>query len=60
MNLLYLLLFGYICYGIMHIVRNRNLKKFEKLIWIILVICMPVIGTSIYFRSNFVEHHGKW
>lgn len=59
-TLFYAFLLLYILYGIVHIKRNPNLQRFEKLIWIIFVICMPGLGASIYLRSTFVECHGKW
>jgi Mn2+/Fe2+ NRAMP family transporter len=58
--LLYVLLITYVFFGIVQVARNKRLRKLERLVWLIFVICMPVIGTSIYLRSTFVEHHGKW
>jgi uncharacterized membrane protein YczE len=58
--LLYILNIGYLLYGIIHMVKNKQLLKFERLLWLILVICMPVIGTSIYLHSTFKPHHGRW
>ncbi|WP_394334677.1 PLDc N-terminal domain-containing protein [Pedobacter africanus] len=40
-------------YGITHAVKNRSLTRFEKAIWIIIILCMPVIGASLYLRSTF-------
>jgi hypothetical protein len=58
--LLYILLVANMIYGIVHVVRNKQLLRFEKILWVFIVICMPVIGTSLYLRSTFVTHHGQW
>jgi cell division protein FtsL len=58
--LLYILLVVYMIYGIVHVWKNKQLTKGEKLLWVICVIFMPVIGTFIYLRSTFAIHHGRW
>jgi hypothetical protein len=57
--ILYLLVFVNLTYGISHVARNNKLPKLEKLLWLILIICMPVIGTTIYLRSSFHIKHGN-
>ena len=51
---------AYLIYGIVHVARNKRLTKPEKLLWLILVVYMPAIGTSMYLRSTFVTRHGRW
>ncbi|RZK74554.1 MAG: hypothetical protein EOO85_15090 [Pedobacter sp.] len=55
-----LLFVAYMIYGIVHLARNKFLPKFEKLLWLILIICMPVFGTSTYLHSTFVPHRRQW
>ncbi|WP_354375350.1 PLDc N-terminal domain-containing protein [Pedobacter africanus] len=51
--ILSILLLAYMIYGITHAVKNRLLTRFEKTVWIIIIACMPVLGTSLYLRSTF-------
>jgi hypothetical protein len=48
-----ILLICYMIYGIAHAVKNRSLTRFEKSVWIIIILCMPVLGASLYLRSTF-------
>uniref|UniRef100_UPI000EB3AC52 PLDc N-terminal domain-containing protein n=1 Tax=Pedobacter schmidteae TaxID=2201271 RepID=UPI000EB3AC52 len=52
--ILIVLLLVYIIYGIVHIKNNKALNLSQKLTWIAIVICLPVLGVSIYLRTTFV------
>lgn len=57
---LYVLVFANVIYGVVQISRNKHLQRAEKVLWFIIVICMPVIGTALYLRATFSAHHGNW
>jgi len=58
MLIIQLLLIGiiiaYIVYGILRIVKNKELTLLHKAVWIIIIIFIPVLGTSIYLRTTFI------
>jgi len=47
------LLTTYILYGIIKAIRNKELSLLHKTVWIIVIVSLPVLGTSAYLRSTF-------
>ncbi|WP_167353201.1 PLDc N-terminal domain-containing protein [Pedobacter steynii] len=47
------LLLAYVIYGIVKTMRNKNLSPLHKLVWIIVIVSIPLLGTSAYLRSSF-------
>jgi len=44
---------AYILYGIYKTLANRNLSLLHKALWIIIIVSLPVLGTSAYLRTTF-------
>ncbi|MBB5621051.1 putative membrane protein YczE [Pedobacter cryoconitis] len=51
--LLFLILPGYLLYGIVKTVKNKNLTLLHKIVWISIIILLPIFGTSAYLRTTF-------
>jgi hypothetical protein len=57
---IYTLLIAYMLYGIIHVLKNKTLSGLHKAVWVIAVVILPVLGTSLYLRTSFKERHGNW
>ncbi|ACU03110.1 hypothetical protein Phep_0888 [Pedobacter heparinus DSM 2366] len=42
-----LLLISYMIYGIANIVKNKSLNRGQKAIWIVIAVCIPVLGRLV-------------
>ena len=55
-----LLVFVNMVYGLIKILKDKNLHLLEKAVWLIFVISMPVLGTALYLRSTFPPQRRVW
>jgi len=55
--LLFLILVGYMLYGVVNVMKNKQLNLTEKIVWIIVIVFLPVLGASLYLRGTFVSRH---
>lgn len=55
--LLFLILIGYMIYGIVSVIKNKQLNRAEKTVWIAVIVFLPVLGASMYLRGTFVARH---
>ncbi|WP_367180192.1 PLDc N-terminal domain-containing protein [uncultured Lacinutrix sp.] len=52
--LISLILFGYISLSIW-LVNKNEIKNKNKLLWTLLIICVPFLGSTIYFVKNLMS-----
>ncbi len=45
-------------FAIVDILRNQNVRENEKVLWIILIIIIPILGSIIYFLAG-PQHRRK-
>ena len=53
--LIFASLVGYIALSIWFVIKNEQ-KKFNKTLWICLIVCIPFIGSTFYFLKYFIEN----
>ena len=52
--LMLITLIGYIILSIWLVYKNEN-KKLNKKLWLLVIFCLPFIGSTVYIISHFME-----